>query len=131
MPQSIKLPQASNPPACLKETGQISVLAAVGISALIALLLLFSALGAGAGSKAQAQNVADFAALAAAKAHFYETGLQPCGQAEKIAEQNRATLVSCKIGTKQVEVTISSRIWSPSWLGQAEAKARAGPVKMD
>lgn len=75
----------------------------------------------------QAQAAADLAALAGATA--LGQGEDACGEASAIAAANHASLGSCTVHGREVEVQVS--VPAPPWPGLEEelvGRARAGPV---
>ena len=73
------------------EAGSATIWAVVFISLLLALAVGIGLLGGALSAKARAHNGADFAALAAAQAHFYGTANAPCALASQVAQENAAS----------------------------------------
>ena len=82
-------------------------------------------IGGALSAKTRAQTGADFAALAAAQAHFYGTANAPCTVATQVAQENAVSLDSCILSARDVQVSV--RIKSVfNW--QLKAHSRAGPA---
>ncbi|MFR8480995.1 MAG: Rv3654c family TadE-like protein [Varibaculum timonense] len=108
------------------EEGSATIWAVGFICLLVALVAGIAVLNGALAAKARAQTGADFAALAAASAHFYGSETSPCVLAEQVAHQNQVALDSCELGEKDVRVQVSVIALS-NW--QVSARSRAGPVK--
>lgn len=77
-----------------------------------------------------AQAAADLAALAGASA--VQEGGDPCGQAARVADRNRATLLSCEVAGWNVTVVVSADTARlPGGVLDLRARARAGPAVGD
>lgn len=113
--------------ASREERGAATVLVVAMIGVL---LLVGAALGVVAAivhAHRQAQNAADLAALAGAKA--LADGADGCVASGVIAAANGARLASCLLDGRDVRITVE--ITGPRWLGQTAdvtAEARAGPA---
>jgi secretion/DNA translocation related TadE-like protein len=110
-----------------RERGAGTVLL-LGVVAVVLLCTVgLAALGAAQHARARAQSAADLAALAGAAAH--RAGLGACDTASASAGRHDATLVACVPGDDgTVTVTVSVAATGPTSLGDATARARAGPA---
>ena len=98
----------------------------VGLICLLAALAVgIGLLGGALSAKARAQTGADFAALAAAQAHFYGTANAPCAVATQVAQENAASLDSCILSARDVQVSVRIKTVF-NW--QLKAHSRAGPA---
>lgn len=99
---------------------------AVGLICLLAVLAVgIGLLGGALSAKARAQTGADFAALAAAQAHFYGTANTPCTVATQVARENAVSLDSCILSARDVQVSVRIKTVF-NW--QLKAHSRAGPA---
>jgi secretion/DNA translocation related TadE-like protein len=110
------------------DRGVATVWAAVAIAVLVSIAVCGLHVGEALVTRHQAESAADLAALAAA-AHVLPGEQYACGQARRVTDRMRVTLVSCRIHNWDVLVDVVAR--PPGWLGTlgvATAQARAGPV---
>lgn len=107
------------------EAGSATIWAVGMICLLVALAVGIGLLGGALSAKARAQNGADFAALAAAQAHFYGTANAPCALASQVAQENAASLDSCILRARDAEISVRVKTVF-NW--QLKAHARAGPA---
>ncbi|ALU40789.1 hypothetical protein AS188_14720 [Kocuria flava] len=110
-------------------SGTVHVL---GLTAVLAVLLLAVLLLAQAGAAAhRAGRAADLAALAAADTARGLAPGDPCGTAQRVARQNGAELVLCRLVEPErvvVDVRTTVALRGPAAaLGPATGLARAGP----
>jgi len=110
------------------DRGVATAWAAVAITALVSIAVCGLQLGEALVSRHHAEAAADLAALAAA-AHVLLGEQDACGQARRVTDRMRVTLVSCQTHDWDVLVDVAAR--PPGWLGAigtATAQARAGPA---
>lgn len=107
------------------EAGSATIWAVGFICLLAALTVGIGLLGGALSAKARAQTGADFAALAAAQAHFYGTANAPCAVATQVAQENAASLDSCILSARDVQVSVRIKTVF-NW--QLKAHSRAGPA---
>ena len=107
------------------EAGSATIWAVGLIWLLAALAVGIGLLGGALSAKARAQTGADFAALAAAQAHFYGTANAPCAVATQVAQENAASLDSCILSARDVQVSVRIKTVF-NW--QLKAHSRAGPA---
>ncbi|QHC02329.1 hypothetical protein EK0264_07150 [Epidermidibacterium keratini] len=100
--------------------GLIALLCIVGVAVLT--------IGMARAARHQADAAADLAALAAASA-LLDGSAEPCTAANEVAARNGATLAGCAIEGQTVRVNVTVAVNLGRWgIGQAGARARAGPV---
>lgn len=107
------------------EAGSATIWAVGFICLLAALTVGIGLVGGALSAKAQAQTGADFAALAAAQAHFYGTANSPCAVATQVARENAVSLESCVLRVRDVQVSVRIKTVF-NW--QLKAHSRAGPA---
>jgi secretion/DNA translocation related TadE-like protein len=110
------------------DRGVATVWAAVAISVLVSIAVCGLQLGEALVTRHHAEAAADLAALAAA-AHVLLGEQDACGQARRVTDRMRVTLVSCRTHDWDILVDVAAR--PPGWLGAlgtATAQARAGPA---
>ncbi|HYZ35398.1 MAG TPA: Rv3654c family TadE-like protein [Pseudonocardiaceae bacterium] len=110
------------------DRGIASVWAAVAITVLVSIGACGLQLGEALVARHHAESAADLAALAAA-AHILPGEQYACGEARRVTERMRVTLVSCRTHDWDVLIDVAAR--PPGWLGTlgtATAQARAGPA---
>ncbi len=115
----------TKPAPAVAEAGSATIWAVGFICLLVALAMGISLLGGVFSAKARAQSGADFAALAAAQAHFYGTNSTPCDLAAQVARQNEVSIDSCVLRGRDVRIWVHTKTIF-NW--QLKARARAGPT---
>lgn len=109
------------------DEGGATVLAALAISALIAVAVMMMHVGSAVGARHQAQSAADLAALAAAGA--LDRGVaDACQTARGLAVRMETELRECAIDDWDVIVTVGQPVFLGRFgMSDATATARAGP----
>lgn len=111
-----------------RDDGLATVLAAVAVAVIVALLGLGVAVSGAVLARHRAESAADLAALAGASDAAGGTG-PACGRAAEVARTNGAVLTSCTWRGWAVSVVVSRPCTClPSVVGAAVGRARAGPV---
>jgi secretion/DNA translocation related TadE-like protein len=110
------------------DRGVATVWAAAGIAVLASVAVFGLHLGEALVARHHAESAADLAALAGA-AHLVTGEQYACGQASRVTNRMRVTLVSCRAEgwDMLVDIAVQPRGWLAS-LGAATARARAGPA---
>lgn len=112
------------------ERGAATLLVAACLSLLLVIGAALGVVAATLLAHRTAQAAADLAALGGASAAI--RGDDGCEVARRLADDNGAMLVSCRVAGRDVVVTV--RVAGPGWLGQSgdlRATARAGPASAD
>ncbi|GAA1820895.1 Rv3654c family TadE-like protein [Nesterenkonia flava] len=123
--------------AAERERGSGTVLALGLISALLVLLAMVYAVGAGSAASTHASRASDLAALAGADAARGLLSGDPCTVAEQTAARNDVTLEECRVGGEfptEVTLTVSRPVVLLAFAEhlslpplQARSTSRAGP----
>lgn len=115
----------SNRPA---DSGSATVLAAVGLAAMLVLLTLGLQVAGAVIARHRAEAAADLAALAGAGQLLLgpEAG---CAAAAAIANQNGATVADCSWQDMDVLITVQLPVHLGPVASSAVGRARAGPVQ--
>lgn len=106
------------------ERGSAAVSGVVAMVLLIMLATVGAQIGAAVVVRHRVTGAADLAALAAA-ANVVEGDEKACEQAKRVAEANRANLISCAVSGWEVVVEVSA----VTPFGPVNARARAGPAE--
>ena len=109
------------------DEGGATVLAALAMSALIAVVVMVMHVGSAVGARHQAQSAADLAALAGAGA--LDRGVaDACETALSVASRMSTELRECTIDEWDVVVTVGQSVFLGRFgMSDAIASARAGP----
>ncbi|OZE29585.1 pilus assembly protein TadE [Rhodococcus sp. 05-2254-5] len=109
------------------DEGGATVLAALAMSALIAVVVMVMHVGSAVGARHQAQSAADLAALAGAGA--LDRGVvDACETARTLAARMGTELRECTIDDWDVIVTVGQSVFLGRFgMSDATATARAGP----
>lgn len=113
------------------DRGNATVLTAIGGAALLAVLIIALHIAGAVIARHRAEAAADLAALAGAVALQSAAGSAAgaaCQQAGRIAAANGGSLRSCEVSGLDLLVVVSVRNAAVPAMGQAEGRARAGPV---
>jgi secretion/DNA translocation related TadE-like protein len=109
------------------DAGVATVLAAICVVIVIAVVGVAVQLGAALLARHRAEVAADLAALAAASMVLGGPDVA-CAAAMDLAHANGAELLSCEQDLLTVRVQVSVRVRAGPMVGTATGRARAGPV---
>ena len=112
------------------ERGSATVIGAMVIAALVAVVVLIVYVGAAISARHQSQSAADLAALAAAQ-QLVMGESDPCEAARAIASRMSASVKKCRVMGGDVVVTAQVAVQIGAFgLRDTRSSARAGPVEV-
>jgi secretion/DNA translocation related TadE-like protein len=122
-------PDAADDAAGDDDSGLATIWAAGAVTVLVAMLVFALHLAAATSGRHRAEAAADLAALAAAS-HALDGEQAACAYAARVVHGMTARLVSCRIAGWEalVETSVTPAL-TPSGVGEARGRARAGPAQ--
>ncbi|RJQ88528.1 Rv3654c family TadE-like protein [Amycolatopsis panacis] len=110
-----------------RDTGVATVWTALAAVALVGVTTLVWWIGVAITARHRVEAAADLGALAAA-AHAADGPAAACSRAREVADQEKATVTSCRWHDRDAFVEVRSTVTPIPGLPPPTARARAGPV---